>query len=111
FTAYKPTITSFNPGSAKIGDTITIVGLNFVEVSSVKIGDVACDFIVNDERTIFLTVSSQARSDFILISAIQGDAKSTTRLRIKNNTPKIRSIFPQIVLPGSTVSIEGDDFY
>jgi hypothetical protein len=63
-----PTITSFNPTSGIIGNSVVINGTNFITVNSVKFNNTSATFVVNSSTQITATVPAGATSGNINVT-------------------------------------------
>lgn len=105
----QPSITSFSPAQAALGDTITITGTNFTGVTNVTFGGVpAASFAVVSPTSIFAKVGSGASGKITIISP-DGKATSATDLTFLL-TPLITSFTPAAAGQGVTVTITGSNF-
>lgn len=78
-----PTVTRFSPTSARVGETVTITGTNFVNVQSVKLGTQFTIFTVVSPTSIRFTVPAGARTSTISVLTLSGSATSRSQLRIR----------------------------
>ncbi len=78
--AQQPVILRFQPPAASSGETVTIIGQNFVNVTNVLLGGVSIrNFMVNNSGdTIRAIVSSNAASGLITVVQPTGTATSVT---------------------------------
>lgn len=102
-----PTITSFTPTTSLSGGVINITGTNFVNVLSVKCGDVACGFTVNSAYNITATLSNGA-SGKVSVQTTTGIAYLGGFTYIPK--PTIASLNPAIGISGSVITITGTNF-
>ncbi len=78
-----PTITSFTPNPATIGQSIVINGTNFTNVQSIKInGTTVTSYTVNSSTKITATVPSGATSGAISITTATGSGTSGSALTV-----------------------------
>jgi len=74
-----PAITAFEPASGKVGDIITITGLNFTGASSVEFGGISStSFTVVNNTSITATIPNGATTGKIAITTPGGTASSDT---------------------------------
>lgn len=78
-----PSVRSFSPGSASVGDTVTITGRNFIGTTSVKFNGVeAASFTVVSATTITAVVPAGATTGKITVANPSRSSTSKTRLSI-----------------------------
>ena len=78
-----PVISSFNPGNAPEGDTVTITGKLFVNIKSVLIGNTAAKIIDSSSRTqIKIVIPTGASSGLLSIITAGGTAYSASLLTV-----------------------------
>jgi hypothetical protein len=77
-----PQIASFAPTGGKAGETVSIVGANFVGVTSVTFGGVAATFQVASAGEVVATVPSGATTGPIAVTTALGTATSATDFTI-----------------------------
>jgi uncharacterized delta-60 repeat protein len=71
----EPTIVSFSPSSATVGEAVTIMGTNFTGATSVIIGGVAVQsFVVVSETEIIATVANGSSSGTVSVTTAGGTA-------------------------------------
>lgn len=78
-----PLITKFSPTTAQIGSVVSITGSNFVNVRSVKLGNLNTSFTVVSSNTIRFTVPVGARKSKISVTTDSGTATSKIALGIR----------------------------
>lgn len=78
-----PTITGLSPTSARVGNTVTVNGANFVNVQSVRIGSMNVAFTVVSATRIQFIVPAGAVSGSVFVTTESGTAQSRTQLRIR----------------------------
>ena len=83
FTVPPPTITSFNPSTVDIGDTVTISGTNFNNVTSVRIGNtLVTNFTISQDKTIINAVTNTVLNGPITINTGGGTVISSNNLNV-----------------------------
>lgn len=102
-----PVIDSFTPEQAFPGDTITVTGAGFHEVTAVKVGTVATTFSIVDDDHLSLTVPTGVVSGKITLSTPNVSRASATKLFV---LPIITSFAPTAGIPGTSVAITGIGF-
>ena len=102
-----PTISSFAPSTAGLGETVTISGANFNGVTNVKFGDSsASTFTIVSASTITAVVAAGASGNVSVISA-----RGTGSLAGFNYLgPVITAVIPSVAAEGTLVSISGTGF-
>ncbi|MHB1463089.1 MAG: beta strand repeat-containing protein, partial [Armatimonadota bacterium] len=107
FTVYQlPTITSFAPNSGKIGDTVTIAGMNFTGANEVSFNGTAAVFTVDSDTAMSATVPVGATTGLIAVTTPGGTAISVDVFTV-NQPPTITSFTPTSGKVGDTVTIAG----
>lgn len=95
-----PTISSFTPTAAFSGDTVTITGTNFIDVSGVSFGNSdAASFIVSNATTIKAVVGTGASGDVKVVTT-EGSA-SLPGFTLKVSAPAI-TVTDSIEVPFSS---------
>lgn len=79
-------ITSFSPSSGYISDEITITGTGFIDITSVKIGDIDCEIKSYDSTEIVFYINHEAITDLISVSTESETVYSETPLIINQPT-------------------------
>lgn len=102
-----PTISSFSPQSAGVGEKVTLEGTNFSGVTRVTIGGGNVSFLINSTTKLTITISGNASGDIILFTA-DGIVKTSGFIFIP--PPIISSFSPLSALPGSEIVITGSNF-
>jgi IPT/TIG domain len=102
-----PKVTSFAPASAAAGDSVTIAGSGFTDVSVVKVNGVAAGFTVDSDHQITATVPASATSGKLSVVTAGGTATSATSLLV---VPTITGFAPGSAAAGSTVTVDGTGF-
>jgi RHS repeat-associated protein len=101
-----PTITGFTPTSGRVGDQVTIIGTNFVNVQSVKFNGVAVtSFTVNTVSSITVAVPSGATTGPLTVTTTLGTATSVTSFTVLNSPPVLTPIGNQTVALGTTLTL------
>ena len=109
FNYAKPmTIKSFSPTIAKSGQTISIIGSNFTEVTGVNFGGTAsASYTVLNDSTITAIVG-KGKSGSVTVTSIISSVSSTGFSYIP--PPIITSFNPTSVCPNTKVTITGENF-
>jgi hypothetical protein len=103
-----PSITSFNPATAKPGDEVVISGSNFTGVSSVTLGNTpVTSYIVNSATSITAIVGNGANGD-VAVANSQGSAGKAGFAFIPS--PSITAFSPANAVNGATITITGLNF-
>jgi len=101
-------IYSFSPTSAQTGQTITINGMNFKNVSNVTLGGVAvAGFTVVSPTTITVTVGNGASGS---VQIVASGGPSLAGFTYIPPSPIISSFIPTTGTTGDTITITGSDF-
>lgn len=104
----EPFILSFSPTTAAAADTVTIVGKNFTDATSVKFGrNSAYSFHVLSDSLITAVVKDGV-SGSITITNVNGSGE-LDGFRFAG-PPVIASFLPNVAAEGSSVKIKGDNF-
>ena len=78
-----PTITKFEPASAKVGDTVTVTGTNFDGVRRVLVGTTAASFTKRSATVLTVKVPTvSAGQQTISVVNGKGKADSATKLTV-----------------------------
>ena len=105
-----PKITSFTPTSACVGTTptVTILGSNFTNATSVKFNGVnAVPFTVNSDTSITVTLPALATTGFITVSNAQATGTSTTIFTV-NPIPSIPNAgTSSTICSGASITLGG----
>ncbi len=108
--ASAPTITSFTPGSATTGQTITITGTNFTGAKAVRFGgQPALSFIVVDAFTIHADIGNGSTGN-VEVTTPGGTATQSGFTYVVPPAPVINNFNPVIGTTGATVTITGTNF-
>jgi hypothetical protein len=112
--AQKPTISSFSPGMAPVGSTITIEGYYFTGATTVAFGGTtwgipADSFTVVSDTEIRAIVPRNARPGLIVVTTPGGTGSSTTGFSIVN-VPYIDYFTPASGPMGTLVTVKGFNF-
>jgi IPT/TIG domain len=102
-----PKLTSFSPGSGASGDSVTIAGSGFTDVSAVKFNGVVAGFGVDSDHQITATVPATATTGKVSVVTAGGTATSLTNFLA---VPTITGFAPGSAPPGSTVTVDGTGF-
>ncbi len=103
--AQAPTITSFSPITAGPGDTVTIIGTNFVNVGQVELGNYNVAFRIISSTEILGFEAAGASSGDVVVITDSGTASLPGF--VWNGNPIINSIVPDTARRGDTVTITG----
>ncbi|MES2850746.1 MAG: FG-GAP-like repeat-containing protein, partial [Bacteroidota bacterium] len=103
-----PAITSFSPQLAKEGDTITITGSRFSNITGVKFGGIpAASFILVSPTTIKAVAGRPGNSGFVTVYSFLG---TCTLDGLTYLTPSVNYFIPSFGIPGSVIEIGGNNF-
>lgn len=103
-----PTITSFSPASAAIGDQVTLNGTNLDNITSVTInGALVFNFFPVSSTQIVIFVPNDATTGFITATNGAGSGNSPTPIVIRSGRPSITGISPTTAPAGSLMTISG----
>jgi hypothetical protein len=109
FLAPLPTITSFSPQQASVGDIVTIIGTNLNGATSVSFGGrAAASFLVSSPTQIVARVSN-GTSGTITVQTPGGRATAPNFVFIPA-PPAIMSFSPDSAGAGQTITLRGRDF-
>jgi gliding motility-associated-like protein len=100
-----PTISSFSPGSAGSGNTVTITGTGFIGVTAVSFGGTAATSFNVVSSTTITAIVSTGTSGSISVTAAGGTVTSPGFTFLL--PPTISSINPTAAGTGATVTITG----
>lgn len=103
----QPLLSGFDPTNGIAGDVITVHGSSFDDATSVRIGSVEMPFIVVKSTNILLTISTNATTGRITVTAPGGAIQATTNLVIG---PRILAFNPAYGAPGTNVTLGGAAF-
>jgi hypothetical protein len=78
-----PTISSFNPASARVGTSVTIIGTGFTGATQVAFNGTPSSYIVNSDAQITATVPSGATTGPISLTTPGGTTTSSKSLKIR----------------------------
>ncbi|WP_390624752.1 IPT/TIG domain-containing protein [Anthocerotibacter panamensis] len=102
-----PTIASFSPASAAVGDTVTITGTNYAGITAISFGGVtAPSFTVNSDTRITVTVPVGALNGPLRATNAAGTGISSTSFLVAG-IPQISDFSPASGAVGSTIVITG----
>lgn len=105
-----PGISSFTPATGTAGTTVTITGINFINVSSVKFGGIpAGSFTLNSSTSITAIVLDGA-TGAITITTPGGTATATGFTYTAPPVPVITGVTPLSGPVGTVVTISGNNF-
>lgn len=103
-------ISSFTPYSATAGETITLIGVNFDLVSSVKLGDVSATITSQTPTLIKFTMPAGATTGKITLSGEAGSSKSAADLVACSGSPGSPDCATALNLNSGLELGDGDDF-
>ena len=105
-----PTVTSFTPTTGAVGSTVVITGTNFTAASQVTFAGVSAPvYSVNSATQITVMVPIGAVTGPIAVTTPLGTGTSTTNFTIPP-APSISSFSPATGVPGTVVTINGNNF-
>jgi large repetitive protein len=108
--AFAPAITGFSPTSGVPGATVTLSGTRLYKASSVKFNGVAATITSNTSTSVKVIVPATATSGRISIVTQDGTATSAASFTvIPPATPKITGFSPTRGVPGTLVTISGNN--
>jgi hypothetical protein len=102
-----PTITSFSPTQAAVGDSVTVLGTALSTTTGVTVGGAAASFAVASDSEVDVTVPDGALTGRIVVTTPTGTATSLTNLNI---SPTVTSFSPPSGSVGTVVTISGSAF-
>ncbi|WP_214072397.1 IPT/TIG domain-containing protein [Mucilaginibacter sp. dw_454] len=108
----EPSISSFSPTTAAMGQTIAIKGLNFNGVTDVKIGGSSvASFVINSSTQITAVIGNNA-SGMVTVNSAGGNASLSgfTYISTGNSNVVITSFTPPAAGTGQTIVINGGNF-
>ena len=102
----KPTITTFNPSTPAPGDTITVTGTNFTQVTAAKIGtcELPVKVLATDKLDVVITETCNGP---IILKTATGLSDPTLQSVQVDVSPKITKITPPSGRVGDPVTIYG----
>jgi hypothetical protein len=104
--AAAPSITSFTPASGTIDTKVTINGTGFAGTTTVKIGGVQADFVVNSGMKITATVPAMVATGKISVTTPTGTDISATSFKVLPGA----KVSPRMGSPTKTIQIDGVGF-
>jgi hypothetical protein len=102
-----PTITSFAPTNAEVGETVTITGTNLADATEVKFGTVAATITSKTATTIVTSVPVGATTGKIFVKTPVGEVTSSADFTVILALPEVTSISPGRGDVGTEVTIRG----
>lgn len=106
-----PLISSFWPASGVVDTEVTITGSNFTGASLVKFDGLSTpSFVVHSDSEIRAEVPTGALTGKISVTTGGGTAMSATDFIVTFSAPAIGSFSPTNGVPGTVVTIVGDNF-
>jgi IPT/TIG domain len=103
-----PKLTSFTPGSGAAGDSVTIAGSGFTDVTAVKFNGVAAaGYTVDSDHQITATVPASGTIGKLSVVTAGGTATSLTNFVV---VPTITGFGPGSAPAGSPVVVDGTGF-
>jgi large repetitive protein len=102
-----PKLASFGPGSGAAGDSVTIAGSGFTDVSAVKLNGVAAAFTADSDHQITATVPARATTGRLSVVTAGGTTTSLTNFLA---VPTITGFAPGSAAPKSLVLVDGTGF-
>jgi large repetitive protein len=102
-------ITGFTPATAGTGQTVTVTGTGFTNMTAASIDGYPAKYVLVNDKTVKMTVPPRAATGVIHIKTGAGIAASATNLAIYL-MPTIASFSPTSGSVGSTVTITGTNF-
>lgn len=105
-----PAITSIDPTTSAIGQTITITGEHLGDVTNITIDGIAASFTVVSDTTITVEIPDGARDGAITITSPSGSTTSAEGALTIVSAPVITTIDPASAGAGETITITGQNF-
>ncbi len=106
-----PTITTFTPATARVGQTVTVNGTRFAGITNVSLNGLTLAYTFVSTARITFVVPSGATSGFITITTPDGTATSATQFVVLPDAPTVTSFSPGSGAEGFTsVTITGTNF-
>ncbi len=102
-------ISSFSPYAAAAGETITLLGVNFDMVTSVKVGDVNATVVSQTPTVLKFTMPAGASTDRIILVSEAGNSKSAADLTACSGSTSADCASP-LNLNAGLEDGSGDDF-
>jgi RHS repeat-associated protein len=102
-----PSISGFSPSSGAVGLSVTINGMNFTGVTSVKFNGTAAIITSKTDIQLKATVPTNATTGKIAVTTPGGTATSATDFTV---APRITSFSPTSGPEGTSVTINGANF-
>jgi hypothetical protein len=99
-----PTITSFSPTTAGLGDKVTIYGHNFIGLPQVSFGGDAVSVTVVSDSILIAQIVTGSSGD---VDVVTSNGEATLAGFTYNSIPVITSIVPDTASVGDTVNIVG----
>jgi hypothetical protein len=103
-------ISSFLPYSAAVGETVTLFGVNFDLVTSVKLGDVTATITSQTPTLLKFTMPAAATTGKITLVSEAGSSSSATNLIACAGSPNSPDCAPALNLNSGLETGDGDDF-
>ena len=103
----RPVIASFSPFSGAPGTSVVIIGANFSGVTEVRINTEKALFTIVSASLVIATVPLTATTGPVSVSTAVGMAVTFTPFTV---APRVTGFTPTKAAPGSTISIEGENF-
>lgn len=104
-----PAITSFSPASGATGTSVTITGTGFINVTSVKFGDVAATSYKTNSPTSITAVVGAGNTGDVTVNTQVVTAR-LSGFTFVSPTAAITSVTPAVATKGTTVKIIGYKF-
>jgi uncharacterized lipoprotein YehR (DUF1307 family) len=103
-------IGSFLPHSAAVGETVTLFGVNFDLVTSVKLGDISADITSQTPTLLKFTMPEGASTGKITLVSEAGNSSSATNLVACSGSPNAPDCATALNLNSGLELGDGDDF-
>jgi uncharacterized repeat protein (TIGR01451 family) len=104
-----PVITDFAPASGQPGTSVRLDGYNFIGTTAVMIGGAQASFQATADTQIHAVVPPSATNGPIVVRNPRGEGASRSDFMISGAQPRLFSIIPAQGLPGSMVTINGEN--
>lgn len=105
-----PLIVDFNPPFGLVGSTVAINGINFAQITGVKINGVNASFSVTAPTQVNAIVPPNATSGPITVVGRQGTNETRQPFLVRTGRPIVVETVPPAGAPRTPVRIDGLDF-
>jgi len=101
----QPVVTSFEPSSARVGDTVTIKGVSLVDAFAALVGNASATIVSATATNVVIVVPPMPASGRVSITTPGGTFLATSNLVL---LPRVRSFSPAGGKAGDVVTLVGD---